>query len=155
MKLCIPELDSKLRLIQPWTVELSIERRNRVTLGHFFPEILPVRTDIERHFNRVVNERLEFYFNKTPRGTWGCSECPERLAFRKERAALIEAMRAEEAKHPMRLEIEAGQVLSVDRIYIRRGADEFSSVTFKWRASKLHRFWVPLSQANQIQFEYA
>lgn len=52
--------------------------------------------------------------------------------------------------------IPAGTVLSVDRIYIRQGAKDFDSITFriKKEGSKAGcRFWVPLDQANTIEFE--
>lgn len=68
--------------------------------------------------------------------------------------------------------LSAGTVLIVDRIYIRKGAEDYSSVTFKyrdkveiptmnWRGSKRVpgttkrqiRFWAKLNDVNQIEFE--
>lgn len=47
-----------------------------------------------------------------------------------------------------------GTELSIDRVYIRRGAKEFSSVTFNFRKHKggRVRFWVKLSDVNKMVF---
>ena len=69
----------------------------------------------------------------------------------------------------MTITLPKGTVLAVDRIYIRKGASDFSSITFfakglgetevknrwsgrttKWKAQ---RFWAKLSDCNQIEFE--
>lgn len=45
-------------------------------------------------------------------------------------------------------------VLKVDRIYIRRTCKNFDSITFVvFGPKKLGRFWVKLSEANNIVFE--
>lgn len=56
--------------------------------------------------------------------------------------------------------IPAGTVMGVDRIYIRRGVSDFSSVTFTIpkAENKKHpyagvRFWASLSDVNQIDYE--
>jgi len=59
-----------------------------------------------------------------------------------------------------------GTVLAVDRIYIRKGASDFSSISFRiishpvWTKEKrvfgtkqLFRFWAKLADCNTIQFE--
>lgn len=75
--------------------------------------------------------------------------------------------------------IPAGAVLSIDRIYIKKGASEFNSITFMWKGEstpariemekdwrssvpnamrpvkiprKPIRFWAKLADANNIQF---
>jgi hypothetical protein len=64
------------------------------------------------------------------------------------------------------LGFEPGTRLKVDRIYIRKGAEGFSSVTFKTRGAHVRisgtrdihtvsgRFWVPLVNANGVQFTW-
>jgi hypothetical protein len=56
--------------------------------------------------------------------------------------------------------LPAGTVLTIERIYIRAGQDDFSSVTFSARLLKPGaekptrvRFWVKLDDANTIVFE--
>lgn len=48
--------------------------------------------------------------------------------------------------------LEAGTNLEVDRIYVRKGNEEFSSVTFKMRVgSKMIRFFAKLDDINKIE----
>lgn len=59
--------------------------------------------------------------------------------------------------------IPAGAILDVDRIYIRNGADDFSSLTFVWSNPKVGgkmffgksgvRFWIKLEEVNNFEFE--
>lgn len=54
--------------------------------------------------------------------------------------------------------LQPGDVLTVDRIFIRKGAESYNSVTFKGRikvGGVFHpvRFWVPLADANNIECE--
>lgn len=60
-------------------------------------------------------------------------------------------------KGPRDATLPAGTVLSVDRIFIRNGARDYDSVTFRFRKHpdmpKLKaRFWVKLDDANKIVF---
>lgn len=45
-------------------------------------------------------------------------------------------------------------ILIIDRIYIRKGADDFSSVTFKYTlpTGESGRFWAKLNDVNNIEF---
>jgi len=76
--------------------------------------------------------------------------------------------------------IPAGEILKVDRIYIRKGKEEFDSITFYWKNMRTEprieehpiyptpgvvatreiriprypvRFWVKLDDANKIEFD--
>jgi hypothetical protein len=54
--------------------------------------------------------------------------------------------------------LHKGTVLKFDRIYIRKGAELHASVTFKAEVRQMGvwykvRFWVPLNDANNIEFE--
>jgi hypothetical protein len=70
--------------------------------------------------------------------------------------------------------IPAGAVLKIDRVYIRKGNKEYSSITFLWKGEALPsrmetylngetykvpripiRFWAKLSDVNNIEFEKA
>ena len=58
---------------------------------------------------------------------------------------------------PMKVTLPKGTVLNVDRIYIRKGASNFDSITFKIEDSENKdlikcRFWVKLKDAN-FEFE--
>ena len=55
-------------------------------------------------------------------------------------------------------QLDVGDVLIVDRIYIRNGSEMFNSVTFRGQVKKngvFHkvRFWVGLADANNIEGE--
>lgn len=72
--------------------------------------------------------------------------------------------------------VPAGSILKVDRIYIRKGLDEFSSMTFFWEGMKVPagmypgrysrngdlekyaarpiRFWAKLEDVNKIEFDH-
>jgi hypothetical protein len=69
-----------------------------------------------------------------------------------------------DATPPAQVTLPAGSELGIDRIYIRRGAREYDSITFNLLGAKLQdkkrygtkarvRFWVKLACANQIEFE--
>ena len=70
--------------------------------------------------------------------------------------------------------IPAGAVLKIDRIYVRKGKGDFSSITFLWKGEALPakietygtgtqyrvprqpiRFWAKLEDVNNIDFERA
>jgi hypothetical protein len=63
---------------------------------------------------------------------------------------------------PVTVTLPIGTTLSVDRIYIRRGAKDFDSVTFNLIGAKTQqlrygskvrvRFWAKLPDANNIEF---
>lgn len=51
-----------------------------------------------------------------------------------------------------------GTVLKIDRIYIRKGLEDFSSLTFTTKPEgmkKQVRFWAKLADVNKIEFEHA
>jgi hypothetical protein len=66
-----------------------------------------------------------------------------------------------ERKH-IKVTIPAGSILTIDRIYLRKGAAEFDSVTFILNGAKLAgkvgaqsrvRFWVKLDDVNSGKLE--
>jgi len=57
---------------------------------------------------------------------------------------------------PVEVTLPEGTLLTVDRIYIRRGKTEYSSVTFRAVLKGVKgkpRFWAKLVDVNEIQFE--
>jgi hypothetical protein len=56
--------------------------------------------------------------------------------------------------------LSPGDVLSVDRIFIRAGSEQYNSVTFRAEVQHLGvvrkvRFWVRLEDANKLEYEVA
>lgn len=104
MKLLIPEIGTKLKLIEDWTFLLQSEYRN------------------EKLF-----KKLELDMNKS-----------------KTRIVTI----------------PKDTIMTVDRIYIKKGSNSYSSLTFNIpkKENKKHplggsRFWASLTDVNQIEFE--
>ena len=70
-------------------------------------------------------------------------------------------------KKEIEIELPAGTILKVDRIYIRKGASEYSSISFfamdleshmvnkgkTERKNKSPRFWAKLSDCNGMGFK--
>jgi len=57
---------------------------------------------------------------------------------------------------PVEVSLPEGTLLTVDRIYIRQGMKEYSSVTFRSilkGIKKKPRFWAKLGDVNNIQFD--
>ncbi len=55
---------------------------------------------------------------------------------------------------PSKVTLPTGTELTIDRIYIRKGAEDFSSITFRTTINKVsYRFWVKLKDANNIEFD--
>ena len=80
MKLYIPDLGERIRLIKPWTFNLYCERRNEKLL-----------TEIGKPYG--------YHYPEKEPGPWPYT-------------------------------VPDGTLLDVDRIYIRKGGDDFSSVSF-------------------------
>lgn len=107
MRLYIPALGDKIRLIQDWTATINIDYRNRS-----FLELMLGKIDfIDWHGDRFIT-------------------------------------------------IPANTILTVDRIYIRKGANNYDSITFNiHQGLNPHmpkgkkRFWVKLNMANTIEYE--
>lgn len=109
MKLYVPEIGDRLRLIKDWTFNLYNERRNSSLRTHFGLET-----------------------------TWSRDDYAE-------------------------VTIPAGTILKVDRIYIRKGMEGYSSISFysegigngsgSFGRPKTARFWAKLEDCNRIDFE--
>jgi hypothetical protein len=62
------------------------------------------------------------------------------------------------AHYPKPFTLPVRTVLSVERIYIRKGAERFDSITFRvksspWTECEKARFWVALDDANEMEVE--
>jgi len=186
MKLYIPEINDEIRLLEDWIFDLHAEERNK-SLGsindhylfyHFggkwldrkdVPEMRPIDYEVkypnysdfiryERHWEKhqeackIAEQNCEAYVkyeNDTKEWRSKAEPCGKEL---------------------ITVTIPAGTVLKIDRIYIRRGLSEYSSLTFSthdlgntelinpYRAKskkKLSsiRFWAKLADCNNINCE--
>lgn len=185
MKLYVPEIGDHLRLAEDWEFNLHGEERNQ-DLGEFFgyylksyndewveeailPRMRPtdyeVKYPLENDLRGVSYDRRQALYKEAE------ANCPEYVKYWddykkwKEEADKI-------SKKEIRVSLPAGTILAVDRIYIRKGISEFSSITFyakglgevirqgsRWnrdakpKKKKSLRFWAKLEDCNRINFE--
>lgn len=192
MKLYIPEIGDSIILEKDWTFTLHQESRND-TLAAFFgyypvmyriggwihnEDLVPMRDPDyvvkypERQTGRnSIFERGESYEEYEAKCEKARQENPEYVKWHKDMEEWVE--KAEKlAKESIEVTLPAGTELSVDRIYIRKGASEYSSITFyakrlpeitytgkRWhygsskpKKIKAFRFWAKLADCNQIEF---
>lgn len=123
MKLYIPELSDKIKLTVDWKFNLVAEDRNIKFAQAYFDKAYEVDYDWNDRDGEV-----SYWYNNTP-GT----------SNRKHKVLAVT--------------LHAGSVLSVDRIYIRKGAKEYSSLSFRY-IDGYGRFWAKLSDVNNIEFEH-
>lgn len=143
MRLFIPELGTKLKLTSDWTFRLFVLEGRNQELGELF---LAKRMKAAR--TDLLREFIKADKNpQEPVWKW------------------IDTVSYD-------VTLPAGTVVTVDRIYIRRGQNDFDSITFRvteheipWMAKKRSglqdlkpvkpRFWVKLVDANNIECEVA
>jgi len=188
MKLYIPEIGDHIRLTKDWTFMLYPEGRNATLANlygycqfgysHKWLDLSKIEDEPSRDY--VINYPDEAEMN---RGFFGGKWTYEQrqAAFRKaeEESESYQAylrayedwnLRAKEsAVDTIEVTFPTGTVLAVDRIYIRKGSSDYSSITFyakglgesihknrwsgkttKWKAQ---RFWAKLQDCNNIEFE--
>lgn len=186
-KMYIPEIGDHIRLTADWTFTLHAEGRNE-TLAEMFGYrkfgwdgwIDRSKIEDEPERNYIINYPDDEYFK---RAFW-----KGRVSYEERQAAYKKAEEESEsyqsylkvygdwrkradaiATKELTITLPTGTVLAVDRIYIRKGASDYSSITFyakglgeseiknrwsgkttKWKAQ---RFWAKLQDCNQIEFE--
>jgi len=183
MKLYVPEIGDHIRLTKPWTFTLHAESRNE-TLGSFFNYRLwngwlPDAMEPEPERTYEINYPQESEFRSTIFGridwearnkAWRKAE-EESTSYQAYLKAYEEWRTKSESVSVPSIEVTlpVGTVLAIDRIYIRKGASDYSSITFwakglgeveltkrwsnrktKWKAL---RFWAKLSECNDLEFE--
>lgn len=157
--LYVPEIGDEITLAKDWTFNLHCEYRNH-TLGDFLGynsyhcgwiaksdnEAIDYLTGFQ---NRQENELYDEYVNRHHQWRLGCEKFGQDM---------IEAT------------IPKGCILKIDRIYIRKGSKDYSSITFyvknmgeiftkssRWSDKKVNkkafRFWAKLSECNNIKFD--
>ena len=137
MNLFIPELGTKIWLKAYWTFTIHWERRNQTLIELILPGIY-------KEYEEAYSKWLNAYYR-----------------VRSENKKELEVLWAEVERIKNKLNgnnftLDPETILEVDRIYIRKGAEGFSSVTFKWiKDKRTIRFWVKLEDANRLIFELA
>lgn len=179
MQVFIPNIGSRLVLNKDTVFNVGFERRNFSLIKHFLPklmaeyEFLSQKTkyygsvnknqvlkiakeegwDIDVELNDPYYAIHCDYFEQKPDQNPPnvLDKIKHKFGFYAKQRELLE-----KNNNPIRLNLEKDTILEVDRIYIRKGAAQFSSVTFKIREkNKVLRFWVKLDQVNQIDCSLA
>lgn len=190
MQLYVPEIGDEIRLTNDWTFELHAEYRNEqlaALFGYYIQMSLLVNESIVPKI-RPVDYGIDYPDLKDPmfRKPFGgidhdayykeCDEarnsCPEYVKYQADSTEWYDNIK----KHgtpTVSMTLPAGTLLKIDRIYIRKGSSDFSSITFyakglgevmvssnRWTVNSLkttkrkaQRFWAKLADCNQIQFE--
>lgn len=160
MKMYIPEIGDGFRLLQDWNFELIEEYRNKslwdLFKGDEDPGVVRKRAECDVLRDRLhVLERKAGYVYGYQKQNVSAEEYEEMQTLRNTvydsgfRTTKIDAT------------LPAGSELTIDRIYIRKGASDWSSITFYLQKhphavfKKKPRFWVKLADCNRIEFEPA
>lgn len=181
----IPEIGDRFRLTHPWEFVLHNEYRNSdvwEALGCAkHPDVAPraaryeaasaeLREMWDKHSFLATRDALPSPFlplGSRPR-TFTRREIPEELMERDQELREI-LNQDNQSWWKASVTLPKGTVLSVDRIYIRKGASDFSSLTFYVHECPLpeltpakkgggfkkgrKRFWAKLDDVNRIRFE--
>ena len=195
MKLYIPEIGDEITLKSDWTFELHAESRNQdlaLFNNHYIhhyrgynwidASTLPPMRDPDYELQYPDYDKVHNDWKKVfPLGRASFKDHYDRLCeetrennkeyqqYEKDRAEYLETAQTV-IKKSINVTIPAGTVLKVDRIYIRKGNSEYSSITFYakdlgeitrrpsyWNRSgkptkkKSLRFWAKLSDCNNIE----
>ena len=153
MKFNIPELGQRIRLNKKWTFSLFTEERNYSMIS--CAEMDKIKK-LEKEINKLYDQ-LKLIKTKPLSSEDGAYnffiETPEHKTIRYQiriNYKEIEHLRLNLPKM-ITTTLPKGVILVVDRIYIRKGANDYSSVTFKAPELK-KRFWVKLEDANNLNF---
>ena len=147
MRMFVPEIGTRITLDADWSFTLHDERRNETVFKMMTVGQEGVISDMRLQAARRMSEAM--------RETALAGE--EYQTYLARRAAMISAA---DSSVSLTVTLPAGTVLTVDRIYIRRGVSEYSSLTFNL-ISTTHpalnvrgrkRFWAKLEDVNRIEF---
>jgi hypothetical protein len=193
MKLYVPEIGDHMVLTKDWTFKLHAESRNEqlgALFGHYLGGLYPAGWVDESVLPKFRNPDyvVEYPNENDPRfrKTFGGIDypsfhkarkeaeesCPEFVKYWSESKEWNQKA-SEIKKSSLTVTLPAGTILAIDRIYIRKGASDFSSITFyakelgevtmpgsKWSwenkkpiKRKAQRFWAKLTDCNNIEFK--
>lgn len=161
MKLHIPHLSEKLILSKDWSFRVFLEERNQSLIDL----ILGKRYSVLSHWAFYSNgekpiilvenySRYEIFDKLVDMQLLKVTKTQALIPSFIGKGIGTASRDAYELDRPLEeiylnYTIPKDSILSVDRIYIRKGSRSFDSVTFRWNKN---RFWVKLDDANKIEF---
>lgn len=155
MKLYVPEIGDHLQLTADWSFDLYNEHRNKSVWDLYDCENDPVVQQQKQEKNRIKAEINALESKIWPRGIYARYPLPPSVDDVAKRNKLYDQL------HKLlvvNITIPAGSVLAIDRIFIRKGLDDWSSLTFYLKHhpdrqfKKKPRFWAKLHDCNKIEF---
>lgn len=183
MKLYVPEIGDIITLKEDWTFDLHAESRNEQLGEHFGhynayykgcnfidASVLPKLREADYTIEQPTEEECMVpmgFFNKLQyshdkfRELWYARASTNAEYIRYQLDSLAHSEKVQEiGKQSIKVTLPKGTVLKIDRIYIRKGSSDYSSITFyakdmlKPNTKKKYspRFWAKLSDCNQIEF---
>lgn len=169
MQLYVPELGDMIKLTEDWTFTLYNEHRNQ-TLWQLEKcgqrEVMPDQDrvkELERLItgitSRLTFETVNNSYSRYNQRVQVYASQEDRDNHRLFQQELTDLRR----RHSWAsVTLPKDTLLKIDRIYIRKGAEEYSSLTFIINSlpvitgkpfSRKPRFWAKLSDCNNINFE--
>lgn len=170
----IPNLGTILTLTEPWTARIYFESRNSKFMDKLGLKHAAADETNPRYFTRnsyLLGEHKRNLAGNLAGNTAAESllKIPEFVTYGVEKPMsedqlenAFQSYKATNKKANPYIEVTfpVGTQLSVDRIYIRRGAESFNSVTFRTtkicpeKILRSGRFWVKLKDANKIVCDF-
>lgn len=184
MRFYIPEIGDQIRLVSDWNFQLYNEHRNRklwdLAKADKNPELAAwsercdvMRAELRRlealQLTKTVQEKNwrhgRFWNSNEPGFLPVEKKYWPNEADEKAHEETREMLWTESRNPHVSFSLPAGSLLSIDRIYIRKGVSDYSSITFylketTWKplAAKKKkgatRFWAKLHDVNLIEFEH-
>lgn len=159
MKLFIPEVGTILKLSKDWTFVLTFDYRNEGVYQPVIQEIFKIPLKL-RTFPRHYRDGDDVMFRAVN------TEYKDEVIIRKDDFPKDLELLEHNGLDGIRFTFPKGTELKIDRIYIRKGKADYSSLTFNV-ASTTHpflvdkkgkkkgklRFWATLDDVNKIQCE--
>lgn len=180
MKLYVPEIGDELKLARPWNFTLYGESRNSRLWDALDGDALGQKVGPSDEAIQAYNIGKDYAMSEFDPGYWPSlfDESQQRLhyvsLYTHDTPGLEEKMNEFNRlsdKHyrltsnvgmkQISATLPAETVLKVDRIFIRKGMEDWSSLTFfmvsspdpRFASKKKTRFWAKLSDCNQIEFD--
>ena len=166
MRLYIPRLGDKLILTENWYFKLLPDSRNEKIAAHFNNYLTSIKVNpaIFYHSEVWIDEGVKKLDpGRNPPVMISASfENREKMIWSQKmydewRVKFDVYQKAAREKHTKTIDvyITEGCTLTVDRIYIRKGAPEYDSVSFfvEGLVPKKIRFWAKLDDCNNIEFK--
>lgn len=162
MKLYVPEIGDHLRLTADWTFKLHNEYRNE-SLWKLYdcdndPEVAAQRAEADDLRTKI--ESIESKWRYPGSFNWHYNNNIVRDPVDVETANSLRIQLNKLNLWASTVTIPEHSLLSVDRIFIRKGMDDWSSLTFYLKEhpdksfTKKPRFWAKLQDCNNIEFEH-